>query len=85
MDRDFETNIVDFKPIHERFCALRIKATFSIIFLICIHAGTEEGSEVKERFYSCLGRLCNPLPTNDFKILLGDFNAKVDHVFMTKN
>lgn len=57
--RDFKANVVDFKPIHKRLCALRIKTKFFNIWLVIIHAQIEEkNDEVKEQFYDDLGRLC---------------------------
>lgn len=34
---------------------------------------------MKEQFYNSLEKLCDSLPPNDVKILLGDFNAKVEN------
>jgi len=44
--------IMEFKPINERICTLRIRARLFNITLICVHAPTEETEEeVKDRFY----------------------------------
>jgi len=32
---------------------------------------------VREEFYSSLGKVCDAVPNDDMKSLLGDFNAKV--------
>lgn len=51
VDRDFKTNATNYKSIHERLFALRLKANFNI-WLAKIHAATEERSdEVSEKFY----------------------------------
>ncbi|KMQ89731.1 craniofacial development protein 2-like protein [Lasius niger] len=48
-------NILDFRPIDERLCMLRIKTRFFNLSLINAHAETEEKDEIaKESFYQKL-------------------------------
>lgn len=43
-----------------------------------MYAPTEDkDEEVKDLFYEGLDNVCNLVPTNKLKILLGDFNAKI--------
>lgn len=70
--------VIDFNPINERLCTLRIRGKFFNISLINAHAPTEEkDDEVKELFYERLQLAYNNAPPRDIKIILGDFNAKV--------
>jgi exonuclease III len=49
------------------------------IIVLNVHAPCEDTSDdVKDSFYEELGRVFDQFPTYDMKILLGDFNAKVD-------
>lgn len=73
-----KTMVLDFKPIDKRMCVLRVKTKFFNISLINIHAETEDkDEEVKDAFYSQLARTYEALPSNDIKIVIGDFNAKI--------
>jgi hypothetical protein len=59
-------------------CKLRTKVRFQNYSLICIHAPTEEKSaDEKDTFYELLEKEYDKCPSNDIKILLGDFNAKI--------
>lgn len=51
---------------------------FNIRF-VSRHAPPEEKDEVKKQFRISLEQLYDSLSPNDDKILLGDFNAKVDY------
>jgi len=57
---------------------LRIKTAFQNISLINVHAPTEEKEELeKEAYYQKVEDIYNLRPSNDIKIVLGDWNAKV--------
>lgn len=50
--RDYESRVAEFKPISERVSAIRVKTTPIDLFIINIHAPTENSEEdVKESFY----------------------------------
>ena len=67
-----------FTPIDERLAAIRIKAKYFNISLICAHAPTEDKDDTtKDAFYDKLEDLYNRCPRSDMKIVVGDFNAKV--------
>jgi len=52
VSKEYKGSIMEFKPINERICTLRIRARFFNITLICVHAPTEETEEeVKDKFY----------------------------------
>ena len=64
--------------IDERLAAIRIKAKYFYISLICAHAPTEDKDDTtKDAFYDKLEVLYNRWPRSDIKMLVGDFNAKV--------
>jgi len=57
---------------------LRIKTKFQNINLINVHAPTEEKEELeKEAFYQKVEEIYDSRPSNDIKIVLEDWNAKV--------
>lgn len=76
--RRVREKIIEFKPVNERMCALRVRGSAFNISFICAHAPTEEKDETtKDQFYSQLELVYDELPKADIKILLGDFNAKI--------
>jgi exonuclease III len=49
------------------------------IIVVNVHAPFEDMSnDIKDSFYEELGRVFDQFPKYDMKILLGDFNAKVN-------
>ena len=57
---------------------LRIKIIFLNVSLINVHAPTEEREQLKkEVFYQKLEDLYDSCPSNDVKIVLGNWNAEV--------
>jgi exonuclease III len=71
-------NIMDFQPVSERVAVLRIRMKFGNMYIINVHAPTEEKAEhEKDTFYQDLDRTVDSLPSNDVKLVLGDFNVKV--------
>lgn len=71
-------SVIDFNPINERICTLRVRTKFFNLTLINVHAPTEEKTdEVKDLFYEKLISTYRAAPGHDIKIVLGDFNAKV--------
>lgn len=78
VDRKIKKKVLDFKPINERICYLRLKTKFFNLSIINAHAETEDKDEItKESFYQILERVFENAPSNDIKIILGDLNAKV--------
>ena len=70
--------VLNFIPIDERLCVLRIKGRFKNYSLINAHAPTNESSDdAKEEFYEKLSKAYDDCPSYDVKIILGDMNAKV--------
>lgn len=72
------SQILEFKAINERICSLRVKSKFYNIYMICVHAPTEDKEEEeKEHFYHLLEEVYTNAPDHDMKIVIGDLNAKV--------
>lgn len=70
--------VLDFKPVNERICRMRLKGKFFNLSIINAHAPIEDANdEIKEEFYDSLARTYDECPTNDIKIIAGDFNAKI--------
>lgn len=70
--------IVDFMPVSDRLCTLRIRGEYQKITFVNVHAPTEEKNiEVKEEFYNEIDRVYDNIHKYDMKILLGDTNAKI--------
>ena len=61
----------------ERLATIRIKAKF-FLYMPNLYARSEDKKDdVKAEFYARLETIYYRCPTNDVKILLGDFNAKI--------
>ncbi|XP_026678929.1 cytochrome P450 4e3-like [Diaphorina citri] len=74
-------NVLSFQPVNERVCAIRIRAKFSNVSYVSFHAPTEEADdEMKDHFYEELEAVVDSLPSYDFKLLLGDANAKCEAI-----
>ena len=75
---DMAKRVVDWKPVNERMCRLRIKGRFfnvSIINVHSLHMGSSVGD--KDAFYELLEREYRMCPKHDVKIVIGDLNAQV--------
>jgi hypothetical protein len=69
--------VINFTPINERFCIVRIKGRFFNYSLINIHAPTNDSEEeAEDQFYEQLKRTYTTCPSNDVKVVMGDANAK---------
>ena len=63
-----------FTSVDECLAAIRIKAKYFYIILICAHAPTEDKDDTtKDAFYDKLEVLYNRCPRCDIKMLAGDF------------
>ena len=68
-----------FTPVNDRIATIRIRTKFYNINLICAHAPTEEKNDVvKDALYAELEDVYDKCPAHDAKIILRDFNAKVE-------
>jgi hypothetical protein len=78
VEMNMKQNVLDFKAFGERICVLRIKTKFQNVSFINVHARTEEKEELeKEVLYQKAEEVYDLCPSNDIKIVLGDWNAKV--------
>lgn len=70
--------VVDFEPVSERICKLRIRGKYRKITIVNVHAPTEiKEEEEKDSFYEELAKVIGKIPRYDVKIVLGDLNAKI--------
>lgn len=78
VDKGMKANVLGFTPVNERMCVLRVKTRFFNLLMINVHAETEDKNEItKDNFYNKLEQVYDATPSNDIKILIGDFNAKI--------
>ena len=78
VDKAMRSSIIQFTPINERICTLRMRTRFFNLSIVNCHSPTEEKDEnIKDEFYDKLGRIFDSLPSNDIKIIMGDLNAKI--------
>jgi exonuclease III len=76
--KKLKSSIMDFIPVDERTCCLRLRGKFFNTTLICINAPTEEEEDTeKNSFYDKLDHVYQKAPTHDIKIIMGDMNVKV--------
>jgi len=73
VERNMKQNVLYFKAVG----VLRIKTGFQNISLINVHAPTEEKELEKEAFYQKVEETYDSCSSNDTKIVLGDWNAKM--------
>jgi hypothetical protein len=75
--------VLNFTPVNERICVLRIKARFFNISIVCCYAPTEEADQQqKDEFYEKLDKSYEEIPQHDVRMIMGDFNAKVGKEIM---
>jgi hypothetical protein len=74
VDSKFNHMFINFTPINERLCVIRIKGRFFNYSLINIHVSEEEA---KDHFYEQLERAYAAWPSHDVKLVMRDANAKV--------
>lgn len=76
--KELKSVIVDFIPITDRLCKLRLKGKYQKITLINVHAPSEDKKvDIKEKFYSELSLAYDMIQKYDMKIVLGDANAQI--------
>lgn len=69
--------IIQFEPINDRMCKIRLQGKFFKITIINVHAPTEEtDDENVESLYDML-QVCDKVAKHDLLVTLGDFNAKI--------
>ena len=65
-------NLIDFEPVNEIICKIRVTVKYDNLTLISTHAPSEEKDEVaKAEFYSSLERVCDTVTNYKLKTLLG--------------
>lgn len=70
--------VLNFLPVDERMCVLRLKGRFKNYSIINVHAPHNEADDAdKDAYYEKLGKTYHELPAHDIKLVIGDFNAKV--------
>jgi exonuclease III len=79
ISKKLKGNIIGYILINERICTIELEGDFLIYPVLSVHAPSEEKDDaVKDAFYVKLGNMYNQTPRNDVRIILGDFNAKID-------
>jgi exonuclease III len=72
VDKNMKQNILDFKPINENICTIRIKSRFFNLYMINVHGPTEEKDELtKNYFYQVLEKTYNAAPRNEIRRVRG--------------
>lgn len=76
----------EFKSTNSRISTLTIKGKFFDITFLNGHAPTEEKTpEEKDEFYENLEQILSEIPRNRIRIVLGDFNAKLERKHFQNN
>lgn len=70
--------VIDWQPLSERACVIRLRGQYRKISIVNVHMPTEEKDlEIKSDSYEELGTIIEKIPKYDIKLIVGDFNAKV--------
>ena len=78
VDPRWAKHVIDWRPINERICVLRVKGKFFNYNIINVYAPhNERPEEEKDKFYRKLEKAYEECPRNDIKIIIGDLNAQV--------
>lgn len=78
VDKKWTEHIIDWRPVNDRICILRIKGRFFNYSIINVHAPhLERPQEEKDAFYTSLDDLYKSCPQHDIKIVIGDLNAQI--------
>lgn len=76
--KELRNDIMEFRPVSDRICLIRVRTKFFNLSLINAYAETEDKEDfTKDSFYNALERIYDTTPSNDIKIVLGDLNAKI--------
>jgi exonuclease III len=71
-------NVKRFEVINDRICYLELEFKRYNLVIINGYAPIEDKNEdIKNEFYEKLDTICDLLPNNKVKIILGDYNAKI--------
>jgi exonuclease III len=72
-------NTKSFTPVNEHICYIKISGRHFDLILINCYAPTEDkADDLKEKFYDELETVVNSLPTHSLKMIVGNFNTKID-------
>jgi exonuclease III len=78
VDKRWSDKVIDWTPINDRLCVLRVRTKFFNLSVInCYAPHNEHADNEKEAFYDCLERAYKKCPRHDIKIVIGDLNARV--------
>ncbi|CAI6371536.1 unnamed protein product [Macrosiphum euphorbiae] len=72
------SSVKEFNPISERVCTIKLNTKPMNMFIINIHAPTENKDEIdKDEFFEEVATIYDEAPGNTIKIKVGDCNAKL--------
>ena len=78
VDKKWAVHVIDWRPVNEKLCVLRVKGKFFNYSIINVHAPhNERPDEEKDKFYRQLEKAYEESPRNDIKIVIGDLNAQI--------
>ena len=78
VERGMAGAVIKFVPVNDRIILLRFRFRHADLTVIEAYAPTEEAEDsVKEKFYYALQATLDTVARHDFKILMGNFNAKM--------
>src|SRR5436190_19652388 len=78
VSKEIKESVIEFIPISEKICKIRLRGRFRKISMVNIHAPTNDKEEAeKDAFYEELMKIVNEIPKYDVEIIISDINAKV--------
>ena len=79
LNKEASRALIGWKPVNERIITARLRTRHAKVTVVQVYAPTEADTvEVKDKFYEELQDVLNDTPCYDIKLLIGDFNAKID-------
>jgi hypothetical protein len=79
INRMYKQAVMNFETVDERICFLRMRGKFNNFTVILVHAPNREKNKlVKDSLYDKLNQIYQRIPEHDTKIIVGNFNTKIE-------
>ena len=81
LNKEAAKALIGWKPVNKRIITVRLQGRHTKATVVQVYAPTEDTEEKdKDDFYEQLQDVFDDIPSHDTKLLIGDFNAKLDQI-----